>query len=753
MSAISDFLKQILTAYYGKDVRQSIHDAIKQCYEDATGNPESVAKFANSIMTETNERKAADAEERSERKEEISTERNRINNILNELDKKYETLWSGTLNTVGSPVTLSDDVSNYDFIEIYTSGNDGYAKRFESGNGSFSFSSQNIPDNSTAQDFMDMSEMVVSITNGNKLTITRGRTVRWIDGSFQIFENDCEGISKVVGIKCGVPGNPEVTDLRIGADGETYSTAGEAARTQFKNIKKQHETDVSELKGDLINNGLTSKAKLIDYGSYNLNSEGAMTESTRNSYIVKVNDAAQITIDLTDIAFRGWFSSYPKVGDVCLEQTRTFTQSGKSTYDVSENAKYLFVSMPVGGTMTVTDEVVGLKDYVDSQDLKMQNEIDDLSEDRHYSVVETAFIDGKFVENNGNISNSDTLSRTEIIDVLNAKSISVNFSKTNQYISSVAFYDSCYLITESAVQLHTTVVKDEDIEVPKNAKYAVVSVETSKKAELVIKIDNSQTYINSKKIERVNHSNEIGVFFGDSIMYGIGVLNYSGGMIDCNAPDYASRILGSKIYNAGLGGATLTRPSTPNGNNFCELVDAICGITNWDAIDARVENAVTENICYTNLRTLIGDLKTLDFNSVDFILIAYGTNDWTSGKPIGEDASTYDGEIVGALKYCINTLVSHFPQLKIYMVAPAYRWNKTSGIDSDEETHLDKNLREYADGIVHASNLLGIPCKNLYTDGMINKYNREKFLSDGVHRNKDGYKLLGEQYAKFIMSN
>ena len=43
MSVISDFLKQILTAYYGKDVRQSIHDAIKQCYDDATGNPESVA--------------------------------------------------------------------------------------------------------------------------------------------------------------------------------------------------------------------------------------------------------------------------------------------------------------------------------------------------------------------------------------------------------------------------------------------------------------------------------------------------------------------------------------------------------------------------------------------------------------------------------------------------------------------------------------------------------------------------------------
>lgn len=43
MSAIQNFLDYLLHARLGKDVRQSIHDAIKQCYDDATGNPESVA--------------------------------------------------------------------------------------------------------------------------------------------------------------------------------------------------------------------------------------------------------------------------------------------------------------------------------------------------------------------------------------------------------------------------------------------------------------------------------------------------------------------------------------------------------------------------------------------------------------------------------------------------------------------------------------------------------------------------------------
>ncbi len=43
MSLIQTLLDNILSAVYGEEVRGSIHDAINQCYKDATGNPESVA--------------------------------------------------------------------------------------------------------------------------------------------------------------------------------------------------------------------------------------------------------------------------------------------------------------------------------------------------------------------------------------------------------------------------------------------------------------------------------------------------------------------------------------------------------------------------------------------------------------------------------------------------------------------------------------------------------------------------------------
>ena len=51
MSAFDNFINTIKTAIYGEDVRQSIVDAIKQCYKDATGSPESVSHVVDLVNT------------------------------------------------------------------------------------------------------------------------------------------------------------------------------------------------------------------------------------------------------------------------------------------------------------------------------------------------------------------------------------------------------------------------------------------------------------------------------------------------------------------------------------------------------------------------------------------------------------------------------------------------------------------------------------------------------------------------------
>lgn len=50
MADIYNLLEQINSAIYGEDVRGSIHDAIEQCYEDATGNPDSLAAIFEKLF-------------------------------------------------------------------------------------------------------------------------------------------------------------------------------------------------------------------------------------------------------------------------------------------------------------------------------------------------------------------------------------------------------------------------------------------------------------------------------------------------------------------------------------------------------------------------------------------------------------------------------------------------------------------------------------------------------------------------------
>ena len=75
---INDLLKKIKEAIYGEEVRNSIHDAIEQCYKDATGHPESVA----ATVKEIGEVSANLSKETADRKAEVSTERKRIDNLI-----------------------------------------------------------------------------------------------------------------------------------------------------------------------------------------------------------------------------------------------------------------------------------------------------------------------------------------------------------------------------------------------------------------------------------------------------------------------------------------------------------------------------------------------------------------------------------------------------------------------------------------------------------------------------------------------
>lgn len=104
-TTLESLLSDILNTVYGKDMRQSIHDAIEQCYADATGNPDSVAKLANDLASYS---------------QKLEETRTLIQQVNDSLLNKETILYSGDGSTVtNSALTLGDSVKNYDYLDIH----------------------------------------------------------------------------------------------------------------------------------------------------------------------------------------------------------------------------------------------------------------------------------------------------------------------------------------------------------------------------------------------------------------------------------------------------------------------------------------------------------------------------------------------------------------------------------------------------------------------------------------------------------
>ena len=88
MTSIQEHLDKIKNAIFGKDVRQAIHDSIKQCYDDAAVNHDNAnmeVKLARGSHNTLNDRLV----ENEKNQEKISSQ---LINIENEVEVNFEKL-------------------------------------------------------------------------------------------------------------------------------------------------------------------------------------------------------------------------------------------------------------------------------------------------------------------------------------------------------------------------------------------------------------------------------------------------------------------------------------------------------------------------------------------------------------------------------------------------------------------------------------------------------------------------------------
>jgi len=241
-------------------------------------------------------------------------------------------------------------------------------------------------------------------------------------------------------------------------------------------------------------------------------------------------------------------------------------------------------------------------------------------------------------------------------------------------------------------------------------------------------------------------SNKTVVCFGDSV-FG----NFSGA--DGVAENIRAKT-GATVYNVAFGGTRYTdhvAKSAWKYFDFKQLMDSVCGgnFAGQDNNIAAVKEELNADLKskYTdNLATL----KTIDFSKVDYVVLAYGTNDWANNE-------CTNAEVKAAIEYGIEKLLTKYPNIRVVVVTPTMRFmfNAQNQLVNTGDTYTvtkTGHLCDTVDTIMETAKGLRLPVVDDYYSLGWNQYNYSSFFTapDGTHPNANGRRLLGFRIGAFL---
>lgn len=172
--------------------------------------------------------------------------------------------------------------------------------------------------------------------------------------------------------------------------------------------------------------------------------------------------------------------------------------------------------------------------------------------------------------------------------------------------------------------------------------------------------------------------------------------------------------------------------------------------------DANETDGYTASSAVKNVNDIING--NVDY---DIVTIAYGTNSDTNGDGTVEDAADQYATMCGAIKWCIEKLITWKPSLQIGIILPPQR--------ADMGTSGNISMRTRGDLIKSVAELYSIPCCDMWRESGINTMTYKTtnsqgeevdayyYLSDGLHlggenRDYNGYKKYGAKLKSFLES-
>ena len=149
-----------------------------------------------------------------------------------------------------------------------------------------------------------------------------------------------------------------------------------------------------------------------------------------------------------------------------------------------------------------------------------------------------------------------------------------------------------------------------------------------------------------------------------------------------------------------------------------------------------------------------GKVDTINFAEYDLVTLAWGVNDWHYNCKIGDMSSSSKGDetMVGNMMYVIEKILTDNPKCKIIVILPqnssAFGGNIDTNWGLGARLEISGTLQEVIDKQINVCEYYGIQYIDQTKQGIVNRFNINTLLPDGLHPTEEGYVSMAKYISK-----